>query len=110
MYLYNYSKPGLRNILLKIYDILLLSDTGPPYSDPSVSMPSAAVLQSMVVQEDPTCDLQIYEDQAERSEEHTSELQSRETISYAVFCLKKKKKKKNKSQQYSVIIHMHNYA
>jgi len=31
-----------------------------------------------------------------RSEEHTSELHSRETISYAVFCLKKKKKKKEK--------------
>ena len=31
-----------------------------------------------------------------RSEEHTSELQSRETISYAVFCLKKKKNKKTK--------------
>ena len=29
-----------------------------------------------------------------RSEEHTSELQSRELISYAVFCLKKKKKKR----------------
>src|SRR5881275_1530853 len=29
-----------------------------------------------------------------RSEEHTSELQSHGTISYAVFCLKKKKKKK----------------
>ena len=29
----------------------------------------------------------------DRSEEHTSELQSRETISYAVFCLKKKKEK-----------------
>src|SRR5216110_4074633 len=28
-----------------------------------------------------------------RSEEHTSELQSRELISYAVFCLKKKNKK-----------------
>src|SRR5881275_3671506 len=28
-----------------------------------------------------------------RSEEHTSELQSHGTISYAVFCLKKKKKK-----------------
>src|ERR1044071_10348549 len=28
-----------------------------------------------------------------RSEEHTSELQSRVDISYAVFCLKKKKKK-----------------
>src|SRR5216110_4069022 len=31
-----------------------------------------------------------------RSEEHTSELQSRELISYAVFCLKKKKKNKVK--------------
>src|SRR6187397_3740598 len=30
-----------------------------------------------------------------RSEEHTSELQSLYTISYAVFCLKKKKTKKN---------------
>src|SRR5213078_4921782 len=29
-----------------------------------------------------------------RSEEHTSELQSRAQISYAVFCLKKKKKQK----------------
>src|SRR5213082_3607988 len=29
-----------------------------------------------------------------RSEEHTSELQSPDTISYAVFCLKKKKKNK----------------
>ena len=29
---------------------------------------------------------------AERSEEHTSELQSHSFISYAVFCLKKKKK------------------
>src|SRR6058998_4443771 len=36
-----------------------------------------------------------------RSEEHTSELQSLITISYAVFCLKKKKKKqkKNKNQR-----------
>src|SRR5881396_4220238 len=30
----------------------------------------------------------------DRSEEHTSELQSLRTISYAVFCLKKKKKTK----------------
>ena len=34
-----------------------------------------------------------------RSEEHTSELQSRETISYAVFCLKKKNKQKQQQQQ-----------
>ena len=33
-----------------------------------------------------------------RSEEHTSELQSRPHISYAVFCLKKKKKKKKTKQ------------
>src|SRR6187402_3866885 len=32
-----------------------------------------------------------------RSEEHTSELQSQLTISYAVFCLKKKKKQKKKT-------------
>src|SRR3546814_8917574 len=32
---------------------------------------------------------------ANRSEEHTSELQSLMRISYAVFCLKKKKKKQN---------------
>src|SRR6188474_3999899 len=31
-----------------------------------------------------------------RSEEHTSELQSRNDISYDVFCLKKKKKNKKK--------------
>src|SRR3546814_2076878 len=35
----------------------------------------------------------------ERSEEHTSELQSLMRISYAVFCLKKKKKEKSKSIQ-----------
>src|SRR3546814_1026959 len=32
--------------------------------------------------------------ESERSEEHTSELQSLMRISYAVFCLKKKKKQK----------------
>src|SRR3546814_7697132 len=36
--------------------------------------------------------LQRIGDQADRSEEHTSELQSLMRISYAVFCLKKKKK------------------
>jgi len=35
----------------------------------------------------------------ERSEEHTSELQSRFGISYAVFCLKKKNNTKQKSLQ-----------
>src|SRR3546814_6523838 len=35
--------------------------------------------------------------QGERSEEHTSELQSLMRISYAVFCLKKKNKKKERT-------------
>ena len=34
-----------------------------------------------------------------RSEEHTSELQSQSTISYAVFCLKKKKQKKKREKK-----------
>src|SRR3546814_3555327 len=37
----------------------------------------------------------------QRSEEHTSELQSLMRISYAVFCLKKKNVNKNKSTQYT---------
>ena len=39
-----------------------------------------------------------------RSEEHTSELQSRPHISYAVFCLKKKKKKNTLSL--TIFIHL----
>jgi len=34
--------------------------------------------------------LLLKDDGTARSEEHTSELQSRDSISYAVFCLKKK--------------------
>src|SRR3546814_6603232 len=37
----------------------------------------------------------------ERSEEHTSELQSLMRISYAVFCLKKKTRKSSKNKTYS---------
>src|SRR3546814_1144686 len=40
-------------------------------------------------------------DLTDRSEEHTSELQSLMRISYAVFCLKKKKKKDTTRQSYS---------
>src|SRR3546814_2068806 len=39
--------------------------------------------------------------QAARSEEHTSELQSLMRISYAVFCLKNKKQHTTKQQDYS---------
>src|SRR3546814_6879165 len=43
----------------------------------------------------PICLLQIVERMDQRSEEHTSELQSLMRISYAVFCLKKKTKQEN---------------
>src|SRR3546814_1081776 len=40
---------------------------------------------------------------ADRSEEHTSELQSLMRISYAVFCLNKKKNTTNKHYKYTTI-------
>src|SRR3546814_8111080 len=40
----------------------------------------------------------------DRSEEHTSELQSLMRISYAVFCLKKKKQDKKKNHQRSIML------
>src|SRR5213082_2912300 len=43
-----------------------------------------------------------------RSEEHTSELQSPDTISYAVFCLKKKNKNKDHSHQKQSYNTLHN--
>src|SRR3546814_5940615 len=44
-----------------------------------------------------------YLDPLERSEEHTSELQSLMRISYAVFCLKKKQKKQPTSNYYKLM-------
>src|SRR3546814_8990738 len=43
--------------------------------------------------------------QLERSEEHTSELQSLMRISYAVFCLKKKNNKQNTQRKKETIEH-----
>src|SRR5210317_2306028 len=40
----------------------------------------------------------------QRSEEHTSELQSHSEISYAVLCLKKKKKKKKKKNNDNIYL------
>src|SRR3546814_1923799 len=48
--------------------------------------------------------LAAHECVADRSEEHTSELQSLMRISYAVFCLKKKKMHTNINETHLVII------
>src|SRR3546814_3539550 len=47
---------------------------------------------------------------ANRSEEHTSELQSLMRTSYAVFCLKKKKRTKNRTTHTDSDNHKKNYA
>src|SRR3546814_7432852 len=68
----------------------------------SVSLPEACAscftLAACGLERDPESGADIastphYHVDAQRSEEHTSELQSLMRISYAVFCLKKKKKK-----------------
>src|SRR3546814_9993277 len=47
----------------------------------------------------------LINDHIDRSEEHTSELQSLMRISYAVFCLKKKNKKNNRNKNtYKILI------
>src|ERR1043166_9904500 len=47
-------------------------------------------------------DRTVRQQQLQRSEEHTSELQSRFGISYAVFCLKKKINKTNPTAPHSI--------
>src|SRR6187200_506946 len=61
-----------------VSDTLSLHDALPIYRAPAVAVGHLLVVQGA-------------QDLRGRSEEHTSELQSPDTISYAVFCLKKKK-------------------
>src|SRR3546814_10579773 len=53
----------------------------------------------IIIMRDITHEKSLEEERDERSEEHTSELQSLMRISYAVFCLKKKKIKKKKHRK-----------
>src|SRR3546814_1366692 len=58
-------------------------------------VPAIAFLGRLVMEKG----LDVFADAIDRSEEHTSELQSLMRISYAVFCLKKKKKACNQSSR-----------
>src|SRR3546814_10871773 len=69
-------------------DVYLIPDTSTIRLVPWYDEPTAQVI----------CDAYHF-DGTERSEEHTSELQSLMRISYAVFCLKQKKKTKNNQSQ-----------
>src|SRR3546814_8587636 len=87
-----------------------LADDAPLYDRPHVPTPKAAPLTNVPETQDVAADLKVlmgtpdiasrrwiweqYDSQvgADRSEEHTSELQSLMRISYAVFCLTKQTK------------------
>src|SRR3546814_2849457 len=103
--------------LMKAYDLLvqceagLASITGGPEAPGRVGVSvadiccgmnaHAAILQALYARahsgEGAGIAVSLFDGLADRSEEHTSELQSLMRISYAVFCLKKKKI--NKSQK-----------
>src|SRR3546814_1842815 len=64
----------------------------------SARRPLAVAVRAMGAQEEHQQAVGVFADGAgDRSEEHTSELQSLMRISYAVFCLKKKKKNKTRA-------------
>src|SRR3546814_1048151 len=65
-------------------DVLSMPRAAVPFMGRAVSFPDSGVKKSS--------------GEKERSEEHTSELQSLMRISYAVFCLKKKRHKSKKNQ------------
>src|SRR3546814_2307638 len=65
---------------------------GPAVQDGQLALETGNVNVALKwVHSDGGAELSRVFDQAQRSEEHTSELQSLMRISYAVFCLKKKK-------------------
>src|SRR3546814_1395634 len=63
------------------------------------AQPCPDALCACTVSRNDSQDLSVLNDQFDRSEEHTSELQSLMRNSYAVFCLKKKKKTKRNTRQ-----------
>src|SRR3546814_4306641 len=88
---------------------LIVKHGKPPHfiAIPLRSLLSIPLDETEVIRVDSNCDIDefiIALFHCERSEEHTSELQSLMRISYAVFCLKKKKKKTMKTHTELIII------
>src|SRR3546814_10339235 len=73
---------------------LYISPTGSGSGDGSSAANAATLedLPQLIAAAGPGGEVLLLADQGDRSEEHTSELQSLMRISYAVFCLKKKTK------------------
>src|SRR3546814_2358292 len=104
--------PAAKKQVLKSEDLARLRDIGPPYPEPArhfiALSPDRQRIAFQVREGDPGANgynLAMFvvalkpsatPVKIDRSEEHTSELQSLMRISYAVFCLKKKKDKRNR--------------
>src|SRR3546814_6376530 len=71
----------------------------------AAALPLASIAQAYGDFDTLLCELlgQMYDETRDRSEEHTSELQSLMRISYAVFCLKKKKRNHHESPSHTLV-------
>src|SRR3546814_5645832 len=70
--------------------VMFIITIPPPTHSVDVTLPVGAIEPGKILDEN-----RVTIDTSDRSEEHTSELQSLMRISYAVFCLKKKNKTKD---------------
>src|SRR3546814_5821875 len=91
---------GVANsILVKVNQIGTLSETLEAVQTAHTAAYTAVMSHRSGETEDATiADLAVATNCGQRSEEHTSELQSLMRISYAVFCLKKTKHKRNNNK------------
>src|SRR3546814_1263484 len=81
----------------KVLAVFAIADAIRPESFDAVKRLHASGLEVVLLTGDSTAVANAVAKELNRSEEHTSELQSLMRISYAVFCLKKKNNKNHKS-------------
>src|SRR3546814_2270720 len=76
-----------------VYDVRFIDTVARGNTDGGYDLKSSGTVVVRALSEENGRNYRLW---GERSEEHTSELQSLMRISYAVFCLKKKKKEQRK--------------
>ena len=76
--------------LRNIKKVFLEAKTAPGANDTLTDADALKIIQKLTKQGKDAAEIYVQQGR-QRSEEHTSELQSRVSISYAVFCLKKNK-------------------
>src|SRR3546814_1571113 len=91
--------------LTRLYNVLEALKEGRPLTEAERDIHDRGLV-TLICQHHDTIDALV----AERSEEHTSELQSLMRISYAVFCLKKKKTNNTNKQHTIQTQHKRDYT